>query len=181
MKEYVVLVDEHDNEIGIEEKLVAHEKALLHRAFSIYILSVENKVTYLLLQQRALHKYHGAGLWTNTCCSHPRPNESILDAAARRLQEEMDMHVSLKEIGVFTYLADFPNGLYEHEIDHVLIGYQNRETLVAPNPNEVMATRWIAWDDALQEAEQHPEAFTPWFLQGMDCISSARARDPELL
>jgi len=177
MKEYVVLVDEQDNQVGIEEKLAAHQKGLLHRAFSVYILSVKNGVTRVLLQQRALHKYHSAGLWTNTCCSHPRPDEPVAIAASRRLEEEMGIKVALREVGLFTYRADFANGLCEHEVDHVFVGYQDDETIVEPNEDEVMAYRWVEWDEVIQEAKKNPAAFTPWFLQGMECISVARSKE----
>ena len=119
MLEEVVLVNEKDEAIGTMEKMAAHEKALLHRAFSVFVF---NKNGDLLMQQRAHSKYHSGGLWTNTCCSHPRPGEHVADAANRRLQEEMGFTTSLNKAFDFTYKAAFDNGLTEHEFDHVFIG-----------------------------------------------------------
>src|SRR5690242_3143777 len=119
LKEQVILVDEHNNEIGIMDKQEAHEKAVLHRAFSVFIFNSEGK---LLLQQRAASKYHSAGLWTNTCCSHPRPGEATLDGAHRRLEEEMGFDTELKEKFHFIYKAPFDNGLTEHELDFIYTG-----------------------------------------------------------
>jgi len=118
-KELVVLVDENDNEIGVEEKINAHRKGLLHRAFSIFVFNSKNE---LLLQKRAADKYHSGGLWSNTCCSHPRPGENLKDAAHRRLQEEMGFDCSLREVFSFLYKKSFDNGLTEHELDHVFFG-----------------------------------------------------------
>jgi len=176
MSEYVVLVDEHDNPIGVEEKMLAHQKGLLHRAFSIYIVSVKNGVRRLLLQQRAAHKYHCGGLWTNTCCSHPRPDETIIAAATRRLVEEMGLTTPLTEVGIFTYRAEFENGLCEHEVDHVLIGYVEPDIEIMPNSDEVMAHRWEDWDSISAQVKKGPTAYTPWFLQGMDCVTAACSR-----
>ena len=120
-KELVVLVDHEDRQLGTMEKIEAHSKALLHRAFSIFII---NKNRELLLQRRALNKYHSPGLWSNTCCSHQRDGESTLDAGSRRLMEEMGMKVPLNELFTFIYKASFDNGLTEHELDHVLIGFR---------------------------------------------------------
>jgi isopentenyl-diphosphate delta-isomerase len=119
-EELVILVDQEDNKIGLMPKMEAHEKALLHRAFSVFIF---NKDRELMLQQRAMHKYHSPGLWTNTCCSHQRDGESNLQAGTRRLQEEMGFTVPLKETTSFIYKAPFDNGLTEHELDHILVGY----------------------------------------------------------
>lgn len=170
--EYVVLVDEQDQAIGTAEKLEAHEKNLLHRAFSIFIFRnhPDTQQPLLLLQQRALSKYHSPGLWTNTCCSHPRPNESILDAATRRLQEEFGFQAPLKNIGRFHYNAHFPNGLAENEIDHVLIGSIGPETIIAPNPEEIHAYRWISLEDLQKELAAEPARFTPWLKQAVELI-----------
>src|SRR3989338_4869056 len=119
--EYVILVDDHDQEIGYAEKLSAHKKNLLHRAFSVFIFRKQPRLE-LLLQQRALKKYHSAGLWTNTCCSHPRPGENIMQAAERRLYEELTIKTPLQDLGWFHYNAHFQNALSENEIDHVLLG-----------------------------------------------------------
>jgi len=164
--EYVVLVDNNDREIGQAEKIEAHEKCLLHRAFSIFIFRGEK----LLLQQRALHKYHSPGLWTNTCCSHPRSGEDIISAGQRRLQEELGFNVPLKDLGWFHYTAHFPNGLSENEIDHVLIGSMTAETKIILNSEEVHAIRWIAIKDLESELASHPAKFTPWLKQALDII-----------
>lgn len=169
--EYVVLVDEQDREIGLEEKLAAHEKNLLHRAFSVFIF--RNKSTpELLLQQRALNKYHCPGLWTNTCCSHPRANENILDAGKRRLQEELGFSAELTDLGWFHYNAHFDNGLSEHEIDHVLIGALPQNHLIQLNPNEVHAIRWISIEAVEKELAAQPETFTPWFKQALSIVKN---------
>jgi isopentenyl-diphosphate delta-isomerase len=141
-KEYVILVDEQDNDIGVMEKLLAHQEGLLHRAFSIFIFNEKGE---LLLQQRALSKYHSAGLWTNTCCSHPRPNETIKDAANRRLFEEMGMSCDLKIISNFIYKTPFENGLTEHELDYVLTGITNQNPHI--NKDEVENYKWMPIED----------------------------------
>jgi isopentenyl-diphosphate Delta-isomerase len=158
MLEEVILVDEHDNEIGLMEKMEAHEKALLHRAFSVFVF---NKKGELLLQQRALHKYHSGGLWTNTCCSHPRKGEEVIQSAHRRLMEEMGFDCELELKHKFIYKAPFTNGLTEHELDYIFTG----EYEVAPNPNpdEVASYRWIEMAQLQKEIEEHPENFTVWF------------------
>ena len=132
--EYVILVDSNDSEIGVMEKMEAHEKGVLHRAFSVIIYNSKGE---MLLQQRALHKYHSGGLWTNACCSHPRPGETIVDAGIRRLSEEMGLVAELSVKTHFIYKASFDNGLTEHEFDHVFTGtYQGS---IDPNPEEVSA------------------------------------------
>jgi isopentenyl-diphosphate delta-isomerase len=158
MLEEVILVDENDNEIGLMEKMEAHEKALLHRAFSVFVF---NKKGELLLQQRALHKYHSGGLWTNTCCSHPRKGEQVIQSAHRRLMEEMGFDCELELKHKFIYKAPFTNGLTEHELDYIFTG----EYEVAPNPNpdEVASFRWIEMAQLQKEIEEHPENFTVWF------------------
>ena len=119
-EEYVILVNEKDEQIGFMPKLEAHEKAQLHRAFSVFILNSKNEI---MLQQRAVEKYHSPLLWTNTCCSHQREGETNVEAGSRRLFEEMGFRTSLKELFSFIYKAPFDNGLTEHELDHVMIGY----------------------------------------------------------
>ena len=156
--EYVILVDKHNNELGLMEKHEAHEKALLHRAFSVFIFNPEGK---LLLQQRALSKYHSGGLWTNTCCSHPRANESTMDAAHRRLNEEMGFDCELTERFHFLYQTPFENGLSEHELDFVFSGIYNGDP--KPNPDEVCNYRWISLPDLDKEILDYPERFTIWF------------------
>lgn len=169
MTEYVVLVDEQDNEIGVAEKLTAHQNNLLHRAFSVFIYRNHAEIE-ILLQQRAMHKYHSAGLWTNTCCSHPQPGEAILAAGQRRLQEELGLVSSLQQIGSFTYNAHFSNGLSEYELDHVLVGEVPVECSVEPNPDEVLATRWIKLDQLTHELAANPAHFTPWLPPAFNLI-----------
>ena len=154
----VILVDEHDNETGRMEKLEAHQKALLHRAFSVFIFDDEEK---LLLQRRALEKYHSPGLWTNSCCSHPAPGEKTIDAAQRRLHEEMGFSCALTEIGSLTYFAGFDNGLTEHEFDHLFTGTFNGELNI--NPEEVAEYRWLGFEDIDELLARQPESFTVWF------------------
>lgn len=158
MAEYVILVDEQDNELGLMEKIEAHEKGVLHRAFSVFILNSKNQ---LLLQQRALHKYHSGGLWTNTCCSHPRQGESNVEAAHRRLQEEMGMVAPLEKLLHFVYRAEFDNGMIEHELDHVFVGKSEENPKI--NPEEVEAYKWIDLDELKEDIENTPEIYTEWF------------------
>ncbi len=163
--EFVVLVDEQDNPIGKMEKQQAHIEGLLHRAFSIFIFNSEKK---LLLQKRASSKYHCGGLWTNSCCSHPRENENIQDAANRRLAEEMGMQCSLKPIFTFMYRAEFDNGLIEHELDHVFFGESDQNPKI--NPEEVETYRYIAMEDLQQEVKEFPQNFTPWLIIALDRV-----------
>ncbi len=156
--EYVILVDENDQEIGTMEKQEAHEKGLLHRAFSVFVFN-ENKE--LLLQQRALTKYHSAGLWTNTCCSHPRIGETIEQAAHRRLMEEMGFDCELSTKTSFIYKAAFENGLTEHEFDHVLVGSFNGE--INFNPTEVKNFKWINLEELQIDLLQNNQNYTAWF------------------
>jgi isopentenyl-diphosphate delta-isomerase len=157
--EKVILVDEYDREIGQMEKMEAHEKALLHRAFSIFVFNNEGK---LLLQRRATHKYHSAGLWTNTCCSHQRHGETTLDASHRRLQEEMGFDCDLEEKFSFIYKVNFDNGLSEHEYDHVVFGTFNDEPQI--NPDEVSDFRYVSIADIKEAIELDKSQFTFWFL-----------------
>ena len=147
------------------EKQQAHIEGLLHRAFSIFIFNSEKK---LLLQKRASSKYHCGGLWTNSCCSHPRENENIQDAANRRLAEEMGMQCSLKPIFTFMYRAEFDNGLIEHELDHVFFGESDQNPKI--NPEEVETYRYIAMEDLQQEVKEFPQNFTPWFIIALDRV-----------
>lgn len=157
-EELVILVDENDNKIGLMPKLEAHEKGLLHRAFSVFIFNDQKE---LMLQQRAHHKYHTPGLWTNTCCSHQRDGETSIEAGKRRLMEEMGFDAELKETVKFTYKAPFDNGLTEHEIDHVMIGHYNDAPNI--NPDEVADWKWITMDALEDDIERNPEHYTPWF------------------
>ncbi|MDD4823544.1 MAG: isopentenyl-diphosphate Delta-isomerase [Bacteroidales bacterium] len=157
-EENVVLVDEKDNEIGLMGKTEAHKKGLLHRAISVFILNSNGE---WLLQRRALDKYHSGGLWTNACCTHPQANESNIDAANRRLMEEMGMDCSLKELFCFTYKEVLDNELTEHEVDHVFIGI----TDVAPTINvaEVAEFKYIAYQDLEPDIANNPSEYTAWF------------------
>lgn len=161
-QEQVVLVDEHDAPRGLMEKIEAHEKGLLHRAFSAYVIRQRSGETELLLQLRARTKYHFGGLWTNTCCGHPRDGETPVQAGERRLPEEMNIRCALRPIGSFVYRATSDNGLIEHEFDHALLGMFDDE-LPAPNPEEVDAVRWISLSALDAELAQTPERYTPWF------------------
>lgn len=158
VEEKVILVNEKDEPIGLMPKMEAHEKALLHRAFSVFVLNDKGE---MMLQQRASHKYHSPLLWTNTCCSHQRDGETNVQAGRRRLQEEMGFTVELKELFNFIYKAPFDNGLTEHELDHVMIGYYNDAPLI--NPDEVESWKWMAIEDVKKDIEKKPEIYTVWF------------------
>ena len=158
MNEMVILVDKHDNQLGLMEKIEAHKKAVLHRAFSVFILNDNNE---LLIQQRALSKYHSPALWTNTCCSHPRNGESVLDAGNRRLNEEMGFETELYSLLSFIYRAQFDNGLTEHEFDHVLFGYYNDDPSI--NKLEVMDWKWVNLDFLKNDIITNSELYTIWF------------------
>jgi len=157
--ERVVLVDENDVEIGVMEKMEAHQKGLLHRAFSVFIF---NKKGEMLLQQRSFRKYHSGGLWTNACCSHQRPNELSIDAANRRLKEEMGFETPLTKAFDFTYKAIFHNGLTEYEYDHVFVGYYDGE--VNFNFDEVESYAFRSMERLEVGIKEAPEFFTEWFL-----------------
>jgi len=156
--EEVVLVDENDQTLGTMEKMEAHEKALLHRAFSVFIFNHKGE---MLLQQRALTKYHSGGLWTNACCSHPRLNETVAEAAERRLMEEMGFQTTLVKIFDFVYKAAFDNGLTEHEFDHVFMGCYEGD--IVPNEKEVAAYSYQSLQDIATALQQHPDDYTAWF------------------
>jgi len=158
MEEQVVLVDEKDNPIGLMEKMEAHEKALLHRAFSVFIF---NKKGELMLQQRAASKYHSPLLWTNTCCSHQRDGETNLEAGKRRLQEEMGFVTEIKEVFSFIYKAPFDNGLTEHELDHVMVG--SFEGAPSINKEEVESYKWMNLEDLKSDIKNNPDIYTAWF------------------
>jgi isopentenyl-diphosphate delta-isomerase len=156
--EEIILVDEHNNALGSMEKLQAHKLGVLHRAISIFIFNTNGE---LLLQQRASNKYHSANLWTNTCCSHPRPNETAKDAAKRRLMDEMGMSCELHHAFDFTYRAELENNLIEHEYDHVFKGITNATPII--NTDEARSYRYITYDDLHTEIRANPEQFTEWF------------------
>lgn len=156
--ENVILVDEQDKTIGFMEKLEAHQKGLLHRAFSVFVFNDKGE---MLLQQRAASKYHSPNLWTNTCCSHPRPNEDMLQAAKRRLKEEMGLETELQLKGSFIYKARFDNGLTEHEFDYVYTGISNAQPNI--NKTEVENFSWLSLEKIKSQLKSNPEKFTVWF------------------
>ena len=158
MDEYVILVNENDTQIGIMEKMAAHMVPRLHRAFSIFIFNSKGE---LLLQQRSFSKYHSPGLWTNTCCSHPRNGESLEQATARRLQEEMGMTCDMHEVFTFIYKASVGLGLIEHEFDHVWFGQS--DDLPVINPGEVASFKYMNLDTIAEDMKTHPESYTEWF------------------
>lgn len=164
MNDYVILVDTKDNKIGREEKMAAHRKGKLHRAFSIFVFNDKNE---LMLQKRQSKKYHSGGLWTNTCCSHPRPGEDTMEAAHRRLKEEMGFDCDLKEIFYFTYKAKLDN-LIEHEVDHVLFGHFNDDPKV--NSEEAEDWKWIRLKDLAIDIKKNPQDYTAWFKIAMEEI-----------
>ncbi len=156
--EQVILVDLDDCEIGVMEKMEAHKQAVLHRAFSVFLFNPQGK---MLLQQRALTKYHSAGLWTNTCCSHPRPGEKLDDAVTRRLMEEMGISAKVSKAFDFIYQAELPDHLNEHEFDHVFIG--NYDDEVRPNHLEVANFVYQSIEEVAANLQSHPEKYTVWF------------------
>tara|TARA_B100001093_G_scaffold80386_1_gene71779 strand:+ start:647 stop:1162 length:516 start_codon:yes stop_codon:yes gene_type:complete len=158
IKEHVVLVDTNDNKLGLMEKLEAHRKGLLHRAFSVFVLDEKKR---LLLQKRSLNKYHSPGLWTNTCCSHPRDNEDIIDAGKRRLNEEMGMSTNLDQLFSFIYKVNFDNGLTEHEFDHVLIGISKTDPVI--NKEEVCDWKWVDIKRVKIDLVDNSYMYTEWF------------------
>lgn len=158
--EWVQLVDEQDRPTGWAEKLDAHRRALLHRAFSVFVFDAQGQ---LLLQRRADGKYHSGGLWTNTCCGHPRPGEGLTDAARRRLREEMGFDCPLEPVGSLHYRLPVIGDLTEHEFDHLLCGLC--ETSPQPDPQEVSDWRRIAWPALMGELAAAPDTFTPWLRE----------------
>lgn len=157
-EEKVILVDENDNPIGLMPKMEAHEKGVLHRAFSVFVM---NKKGEMMLQQRALHKYHSPGLWTNTCCSHQRENETNVEAGKRRLEEEMGFSTELTEVFSFIYKAPFDNGLTEHELDHVLLGFYENSPVI--NTEEVANWKWELPENVKDDINKNPQNYTEWF------------------
>lgn len=158
MSENVILVDQRDNEIGVEEKMQAHKEGKLHRAFSVFIFNSKGE---MLLQQRAHNKYHSGGLWTNTCCSHPRQGESVDEAAHRRLEEEMGFDCDLNHAFHFIYNARLDNELTENELDHVFIGYY--DGVVNPDKNEVESFKWMNLEKLTEDMDKNPQNYTVWF------------------
>lgn len=164
MIDSVILVNSDDQETGIEEKLKAHQQGNLHRAFSVLLFNDKKE---LLLQQRALSKYHSGGLWTNCCCSHPRPEENMISSIRRRLNEELLIPVSekitLNKLSSFIYYAELDNGLIEYELDHLYIGYYQKTPVI--NPKEAMAYRWCSIETIENEIKKQPETFSFWFKE----------------
>lgn len=154
----VILVDENDVPTGTMEKLEAHQKGELHRAFSVFIFTSKGEV---LLQKRALHKYHSGGLWTNACCSHPIAGESMENTVQKRLTEEMGISCKLRKLFQYTYKAQLDNGLTEHELDHVFIGYTDEQPQI--NPDEVSEWKYVEANSLLEHILQSPEQYTAWF------------------
>ena len=158
IEDKVILVDNNDNQIGLMAKLEAHEKGVLHRAFSVFIFNNHGE---LMLQRRALTKYHSPGLWTNTCCSHQRDGESNISSGKRRLNEEMGFDTELFEKTSFIYKAKFDNGLIEHEFDHVLVGSYNHSPII--NSIEVDCWKWMSLENIKKDINDHPDKYTAWF------------------
>jgi len=157
-KEQVILVNKEDEQIGLMPKMEAHKKALLHRAFSVFVFNDKNE---LLLQQRAAEKYHSPELWTNTCCSHQRAGETNIEAGKRRLQEEMGFVCDLQEVFQFIYKASFDNGLTEHELDHVMVGSYQEDPKI--NRDEVENYKWMTLTEVKKDIENNPDLYTEWF------------------
>ena len=162
-----MLVDREDNPIGTMEKMEAHRKGELHRAFSIFLFNSQKE---LLLQKRALNKYHSGGLWTNTCCSHPRPQESIEIAANRRLQEEMGITCSLTFAFSFIYEAKLNSGLIEHEFDYVFIGQFDGKPKV--NHQEVADWKFLNWQSLTDDVSRQPQKYTEWFKLALERVAT---------
>jgi len=172
MFENVILVDAHDTPVGSMEKMEAHLKGELHRALSVLVFNSNGQI---MLQQRAFTKYHTPGLWSNTCCSHPRPGEVSIEAAMRRLNEEMGFSIQLEKVFDFIYKAHFANGLIEHEFDHVFFGTFDGAPHI--NPDEAHAYKWISPEDLMEDIRSSPEMYTVWFRIIMEKIAE---RFPEL-
>lgn len=160
MEEQVILVNENDSAIGEMSKMKVHELGILHRAFSVFIFNDHGE---LLLQQRSLHKYHSEGLWTNTCCGHPRPGEETRMAAQRRLGEEMGIETDLSEVFSFIYRTEFANGLIEQEFDHVFFGSYSSDP--DPDPSEVMSWRYVPVNIITSLLIEKPSSFSFWMAE----------------
>jgi isopentenyl-diphosphate delta-isomerase len=163
--ERVILVDRNDRRIGTAEKMEAHRKGWLHRAISVFVFSVDGRV---LLQRRAPHKYHSPGRWSNTCCTHPRPGESVGHAARRRLREEMGIAAALTHTCAFVYRVALDGDLVEHELDHVFVGRASADP--APNADEVDAWRWCAIPDVVDDVVRHPARYSAWLPHALRAL-----------
>lgn len=170
-QDLVVIVDKLGNPIGEEEKLAAHQMGLRHLAFSVLLYRTHQGQTEYLLQQRAHYKYHSGNLWSNTCCSHPRPGESIIHACERRLNEEMaiDNKLVLQDIGQISYCAKFSNGLTENELDHVVIA-EASDVVWQLNAEEAQDCRWWSTQEIAQSLQTEPEIFSAWFRLVFDKV-----------
>ncbi|MBN2610460.1 MAG: isopentenyl-diphosphate Delta-isomerase [Bacteroidales bacterium] len=164
----VILVDEKDRELGLMDKMEAHEKALLHRAISVFIFNSKGE---WLLQRRDTNKYHSGGLWTNATCSHPLPGEPNHDAASRRLMEELGIQCGLSALFSFIYKEKLDNGLTEHELDHVFYGVTDQEPVA--DPREVMDWKYTGFDDLKKDMVQNPENYTVWFKKIADRVQQS--------
>jgi isopentenyl-diphosphate delta-isomerase len=169
-QEWVVLVDADDRPLGTAEKLAVHREGRLHRAFSVFLRDDQGR---LLLQRRASHKYHSGGLWSNTCCGHPRPGEATRDAARRRLREEMGVDAELEPVASFIYRETVGHGLVEHELDHVVLG--RLEGPPRPDPAEVSEWRWVKLEDLRADLRAHPDRYTVWLQPVLDRLTQERA------
>ncbi|WP_324822793.1 isopentenyl-diphosphate Delta-isomerase [Sinanaerobacter sp. ZZT-01] len=158
MRNQVILVNQNNDPIGMASKEDAHSKPLLHRAFSVFLYHGDR----MLIQRRAFDKYHSGGLWANTCCSHPREDETVLEAAKSRLKEEAGISCELFPLFEFVYCHQFEENLYEHEYDHVFIGDYNGE--YHPNPEEISEMKWVTFQTLQEELSKEPGKFAPWFL-----------------
>ncbi|MFH1445673.1 MAG: isopentenyl-diphosphate Delta-isomerase [Nanoarchaeota archaeon] len=174
MEENVILIDENDQEIGTEKKMQVHREGKLHRAFSIFVFNSKGE---MLIHQRAKSKYHCGGLWTNACCSHPRPGEVLDEAIHRRLKEEMGFDTDLKRIFSFTYKIKFDNGLFEHEHDHVFIGSFDGEP--SANPKEVDDWKWVSAEELERDVQENPDKYTYWFKEALKRVISYMKENKE--
>lgn len=177
MTEYVILVDEQGKQVGSREKLQAHKEGLLHLAFSLVILRNNDGVTEHLLHRRAKNKYHSGGQWSNACCSHPRIDEPLELAVARRAYEELGVvqTLSTQYLGAMTYKANLSNGLIEHEFDHIFVHLVDDEPLtLSPNPQEVSETRWVSEQEIESALANSPKLFTTWFSQLFEHVKNTK-------
>lgn len=170
MEDQVILVNRNDVEVGVAGKMLAHRRGDLHRAVSVFIFDSQGR---LMLQKRASAKYHSAGLWSNTCCSHPRPNETSANAARRCLVEEMGIKCELEKVFSFVYRATFGNGLFEHEYDHVFFGNYDGEPLL--NPAEAEEWKWVEITELSVDVQRCPEAYSFWLLACLEHVISHRS------
>ena len=172
----VILVDNNDQAIGVSDKMEAHRQGLLHRAISVFVFREVAEGHEVLLQQRSSEKYHSAGLWANTCCSHPYPDEVPRDAGERRLLQEMGFQLPLQEAGGFHYRATVSHGLIENEMDHVLYAVSDVGEIPF-NPAEVMAVQWVGVVDCLQDLVEHPDQYVVWLAPGLELALAAVLKD----